>query len=190
MTESIGMMEGAFFVSKKEILNWVNITFKLSLTSIEQACTGALYCQIVDSIHPGKLKMQKVNWKAKLEHEYLNNFKILQQAFTECKISKNIEVEKLAKGKPQDNLEFLQWLKRYFDINYSGAEYDPEKRRNGADLEVEKKRDNSKSKTDLGNFSKNMNNINVIKNKKKEGKENSQVNGNMSVQTNKGIYII
>lgn len=33
-----------------------------------------------------------------------------------------------------DNLEFLQWMKRYFDINYSGEPYDAVGRRKGQDL--------------------------------------------------------
>lgn len=32
----------------------------------------------------------------------------------------------------QDNLEFLQWLKRYWDMNFPGGEYDPIARRGGA----------------------------------------------------------
>lgn len=31
----------------------------------------------------------------------------------------------------QDNLEFLQWIKKYWDQNYPGTEYDPEGRRQG-----------------------------------------------------------
>lgn len=39
----------------------------------------------------------------------------------------NIEVvptERLVKGKFQDNFEFLQWFKKFFDANYDGHEYD------------------------------------------------------------------
>ncbi|KAK0517651.1 microtubule integrity protein mal3 [Tilletia horrida] len=32
----------------------------------------------------------------------------------------------------QDNLEFLQWLKKYWDMHYGGHPYDPEARRAGA----------------------------------------------------------
>lgn len=44
-----------------------------------------------------------------------------------------IPVEKLVKGKFQDNFEFVQWFKRFFDANYSGPdpEYDPVKARHG-----------------------------------------------------------
>ena len=34
------------------------------------------------------------------------------------------------KGRFQDNFEFVQWFKRFFDVNYDGREYDPEERRN------------------------------------------------------------
>lgn len=175
-------MDGAYFVGKNDLLKWINGTYQLNMNKIEQACTGAIYCQIIDSIHPGKVKMHKVNWKAKLEHEFINNFKILQQAFTDCKISKHIEVSKLTKGKYQDNLEFMQWMKRYFDDRKITAEYDPVQRRNGCDLEylnentnslnAGKKRDNSKNhypsssgmnSLKSGKSEKNLNNITALK---------------------------
>lgn len=42
-----------------------------------------------------------------------------------------IPVERLIKCKMQDNLEFLQWIKKFWDQNYPGTEYDPEGRRQG-----------------------------------------------------------
>lgn len=44
-----------------------------------------------------------------------------------------IPVEKLVKGKFQDNFEFLQWFKKFFDANYDGKEYDPLLSRQGQD---------------------------------------------------------
>ena len=38
---------------------------------------------------------------------------------------KIIPVDKLIKGRFQDNFEFLQWFKKFFDANYDGREYDP-----------------------------------------------------------------
>ena len=61
--------------------------------------------------------MNKVNWKAKNEYEFINNLKILQTAFDKVGVKRYVEVEKLAKAKYQDNLEFIQWLKRYYDLN-------------------------------------------------------------------------
>lgn len=42
-----------------------------------------------------------------------------------------ILVEKLVKCKMQDNLEFLQWCKRFWDQNYAGQQYDAVARRKG-----------------------------------------------------------
>lgn len=41
----------------------------------------------------------------------------MQQSFAKCKVQKHIDIEKLSKAKYQDNLEFIQWLKRYFDLH-------------------------------------------------------------------------
>jgi RP/EB family microtubule-associated protein len=38
-------------------------------------------------------------------------------------------VPKLIKGKYQDNLEFLQWMKRYYDLHNPGVEYNAVERR-------------------------------------------------------------
>ena len=43
-------------------------------------------------------------------------------------------VERLVKGKFQDNFEFLQWFKRFFDANYTGCEYDAFEARGGEPL--------------------------------------------------------
>lgn len=40
-------------------------------------------------------------------------------------------VDKLLKCKFQDNLEFMQWIKRFWDQNYPGGSYDALARRKG-----------------------------------------------------------
>ena len=46
----------------------------------------------------------------------------------------NIPVERLVKGRFQDNFEFVQWFKKFFDANYDGTEYDPLLAREGQPL--------------------------------------------------------
>ena len=104
------------------------------ITKVEQCATGAVYAQIIDAIYPGTFPISKINWNAKHEYEFVNNFKVLQKAFDKNNITRHIEVTKLVKAKYQDNLEFMQWLKRYFDINYNGDPYDAVGRRKGNDL--------------------------------------------------------
>lgn len=78
--------------------------------------------------------MGKVKWGAKHDYEYVENYKVLQQAFAKNEIKRYIDVDKLVKAKYQDNLEFLQWLKRFFEIKYNGQPYDAVGRRKGQDL--------------------------------------------------------
>ncbi|TBU55779.1 microtubule binding protein [Dichomitus squalens] len=77
------------------------------------------------------MPMNRVKMNAKQEYEFLANFKILQNSFVKHKIERPIPVERLVKCKMQDNLEFLQWIKRFWDTNYGGQGYDPVARRRG-----------------------------------------------------------
>jgi hypothetical protein len=36
-------------------------------------------CQILDSIYPGEVPMSKVRWDSKSSHEWVGNYKIVQQ---------------------------------------------------------------------------------------------------------------
>lgn len=132
---TVGRMDGAFFVSRSELMAWVNTMFRVNVSKVEQCSNGALYCQVIDACHPGSVAMKKVNWNASSEHQSIPNFKILQQAFDRMGIQRHVEVDKLIRGKYQDNLEMLQWIKTYFDRNFSGGEYDAASRRFG-DLPV------------------------------------------------------
>lgn len=127
-----GIMNPSFFVGKAELLRWVNDFFQLNYTKVEQACTGALHCQILDAIFPGKVALHKVNFNATQEYQYVNNYKVLQSVFNKQKITKHVDVQKLIRGKYQDNLEFLQWMKHFFETRYSGQDYDAAARRQGA----------------------------------------------------------
>ena len=51
--------------------------------------------------------------------------------FTRHQIDKPIPVEALIKCKMQDNLEFLQWTKRFWDLNFPDHDYDAVSRRKG-----------------------------------------------------------
>ena len=43
-------------------------------------------------------------------------------------------VDKLVKGKFQDNFEFVQWFRKFFDANYQGQEYNASAERGGITL--------------------------------------------------------
>lgn len=64
------------------------------------------------------MPLSKVKFNSKHEYEYVANYKVLQNVFDKHKIDNAIPVERLIKCKFQDNLEFLQWMKKYFSISF------------------------------------------------------------------------
>ncbi|EFN76897.1 Microtubule-associated protein RP/EB family member 1 [Harpegnathos saltator] len=117
-------------LSRHDMLAWVNDCLQSSFTKIEELCTGAVYCQFMDMLFPGSVPLKRVKFKTNLEHEYIQNFKILQGGFKKMNVDKVIPVDKLIKGRFQDNFEFLQWFKKFFDANYDGREYEAYEARN------------------------------------------------------------
>ncbi|KAJ3190699.1 hypothetical protein HK101_008459 [Irineochytrium annulatum] len=116
--------------SRTELIAWLNDLLQLSYSKVEQCGSGAVYCQIMDSIYRD-VPISKVKFNAKHEYEYIQNYKVLQNIFDKHKIENAIPVERLAKCKMQDNLEFLQWTKKYWDQYYPGGVYDAVSRRKG-----------------------------------------------------------
>ncbi|KAK4521100.1 uncharacterized protein ATC70_013044 [Mucor velutinosus] len=70
--------------SRTELLAWVNDLLQLNYTKVEQAGTGAAYCQIMDSVF-NDVHMTKVKFDTKHEYEYVSNFKVLQHTFDKHK---------------------------------------------------------------------------------------------------------
>lgn len=122
--------------------------------------TSAALCQVYDSIFLD-VPMARVKFNVNSEYAYIQNFKILQSrwcpsvplaprrlgflatdllcsgptdTFAKHQIEKSIPVENLVKCRMQDNLEFLQWSKRFWDQYYPGGDYDAVSRRKGGAL--------------------------------------------------------
>ncbi|KAI9679744.1 MAG: hypothetical protein M1817_004758 [Caeruleum heppii] len=114
--------------SRQELLTWLNGLLQLNITKIEQCGTGAAICQVFDSIYMD-VPMSRVKFNVNTEYAYIQNFKILQNCFTRHQIDRPVNVEQLVKCRMQDNLEFVQWTKRYWDQYYPGGDYDAVARR-------------------------------------------------------------
>lgn len=124
----MGMLDPAYFVGRVALLSWLNDLLALSYSKVEECANGAAYCQIIHSLHPNVVPLKRVDFTARAQYAMVANYKVLQAAFTKLSIDRHIDVEKLIRGKYQDNLEFLQWLKGYYST--TGPEggvpgYDP-----------------------------------------------------------------
>lgn len=75
-------------LSRHDMLAWVNDCLQASFTKIEELCTGAVYCQFMDMLFPGSVPLKRVKFKTNLEHEYIQNFKILQGGFKKMNVDK------------------------------------------------------------------------------------------------------
>ena len=104
------------------MLAWVNDCLQSSLGKIEDLCTGAAYCRFMDTLFPNSVPLKRVKFRTNLEHEYIQNFKVLQAGF-KMGVDKMVPIDKLAKRRFQNNFEFLQWFKKFFDANYKGTDY-------------------------------------------------------------------
>jgi len=121
-------------LSRHDMISWINDSLDAHYTKIEELCSGAAYCQFMDMLFENSIPMKKVKWNTKLEHERIENFKLLQSSFQKCKVDKIVPIENMIKGRFQDNFEFVQWFKRFFDANYNGGEYDAMAVRGGLPL--------------------------------------------------------
>eukprot|EP01125_Pyxidicula_operculata_P019504 TRINITY_DN7086_c0_g1_i1.p1 TRINITY_DN7086_c0_g1~~TRINITY_DN7086_c0_g1_i1.p1 ORF type:complete len:264 (+),score=39.56 TRINITY_DN7086_c0_g1_i1:32-793(+) len=139
-------------IGRGEILSFYNDFLSLNYNKIEDTASGAAHCQLMDAIFPGKVALSKVNFNATYDYEFLSNYKVLQSTFNKLGIEKEIPVTTLVKGKHQGNLEFCQWMKRYFDSNYHPEKpYDPIARRSesGCPYTGDKIKSLSKKMTDM-----------------------------------------
>lgn len=91
----------AYFVGRNQILSWLNTTFAAGYSRIEECGTGAIQCQIVEALYPNSIPMAKVNFGAKQEYEFIENFKLIQAAFEKLNIAKVVPIQQLVKAKYQ-----------------------------------------------------------------------------------------
>lgn len=104
--------------SRIQILNWVNNTLNCNVKKIEELRTGAVYCQLMDILFPGSIRMRKVKFLCNQHFEYIDNFRLLQTSFHELNVNTPVNVVQLIKGTFQDNYEFAQWFRLFYDVNF------------------------------------------------------------------------
>ncbi|KAH8309513.1 hypothetical protein KR059_011206, partial [Drosophila kikkawai] len=123
-------------LSRTELLEWVNLRLGSEFCLVDELCTGAAYCQLMDELFPNSVALQRVKFMTNLEHEFIQNFKILQASFDKIGVNQVIPIEKLSKGRFQDNFQFVQWFKKFYDANSGWITWDYDARavRGGAPM--------------------------------------------------------
>lgn len=109
-------------VARIELLLWLNELLQLRYTKVEEAGSGAAYCQVFDSIY-GDVPLHRVKFDATQEHEFIANYKILQQSFDKHRVHKEIPIQKLIKRRFTDNYDFMSWMKQFWEQHYGGGTY-------------------------------------------------------------------
>ncbi|XP_053360127.1 DNA (cytosine-5-)-methyltransferase 3 beta, duplicate a isoform X2 [Clarias gariepinus] len=121
--------------SRYEVLAWLNNKLQTKFTKIEEICSGACFCQLMDWLFPGSIDMNKVMYQCQTKADFRHNYGLLQTGFKKMGVKKYIPVEELIKGKFRSNFTFLKWFRSFFKANLIRQEYDPLKARNGQEIQ-------------------------------------------------------
>ena len=73
---SMGVMHEGYFVGRKELSEWIRSNFDPGFNKVEDLASGVVYCKIIDSIYPGTVPMSKVKKDAKIEVDFIHNFRV------------------------------------------------------------------------------------------------------------------
>ncbi|XP_037927620.1 uncharacterized protein LOC119662136 [Teleopsis dalmanni] len=104
-------------IPRLELLKWVNDLLGTKLRKVEEMCTGACYCLLLNQIFPGAVPLQKVKHPSKFVTHYINNFKVLQQSFQSLEVKTVVPIDELIIGRFQANFAFLKWFKMFYETN-------------------------------------------------------------------------
>lgn len=120
---NVAITAGGCTTSRREMCQWVTSISGLQIPKVEVLSNGAAYGVMFNQLFPNSIPISKVNMNAKANFEKMGNFKILQMGFKKVGVSRAIPIDDLLKGKFQDNLEFIQWFKKFYDANFCGEDY-------------------------------------------------------------------
>ncbi|KAM8716736.1 hypothetical protein ACLKA7_003586 [Drosophila subpalustris] len=117
--------------SRQSILFWLNQCLKSNITKVDHLCTGAAYCCLLDILFPDSINLRRVKFITDQEKDFVNNFQILEQGFRKLNVDKSIPIDKLVRGKFQDNYDFIIWFRLFYNANFRRVPegYDVELRR-------------------------------------------------------------
>ncbi|XP_076840262.1 uncharacterized protein LOC143485023 isoform X2 [Brachyhypopomus gauderio] len=121
--------------SESELLTWLNGTLLSNFHRVEQTCSGAAYCQLMDLLIPGCIDLKKVKFRPGNETEILNNYELLESAFRKTSVGRPLRPDELVSCNITEAYKLLLWFKVFFDRNFAGQKYDAVEARGGQHME-------------------------------------------------------
>ncbi|XP_071329252.1 uncharacterized protein [Trachinotus anak] len=135
MAANLGVDAGHLY-NRYELLAWLNETLQTAFTKVEQVCTGAAYCQLMDRLFPGSLDLSRVRFQSSNTVDSIHNYSLLQAAFRAVGVTRHIPIQALIMRKFVVAQTFLQWFKMFFDENNNGREYHALEARGGQSMSM------------------------------------------------------
>lgn len=83
---------------RSDLLDWVNGFLNLSLSSIEQCRTGAVYCQLLDALFPGDVDMRHVSTDDDDPRAALANMRVVQRVLAKHDIHRDVPIAEIVAG--------------------------------------------------------------------------------------------
>lgn len=119
-----------------DLLAWLNKCLETKFSKVDELCSGACYCQLMDCLFPGSIDLSKVKFQALEQEDFIHNLNLLQDSFKKSGVTKTVPVEALINAEFKANMSFLKWFKLFFSTNQSGQEYNALEARQGQDIPI------------------------------------------------------
>ncbi|XP_062314360.1 uncharacterized protein LOC134018441 isoform X2 [Osmerus eperlanus] len=120
--------------NRYELLAWLNASLHTRFTKVEQTCSGAAFCQMMDWLFPDSVDLSQVKFLPRHEEDSLQNYSVLQAAFRKTGVVQSVPVKELVQGSLDTALDFLIWFKAFFDANHSARDYNALEARGGQSM--------------------------------------------------------
>ncbi|XP_062141043.1 microtubule-associated protein RP/EB family member 1 [Drosophila sulfurigaster albostrigata] len=135
---NVSFTRNSRIMSRHDIMFWINHTLQSNIPKIEDLCTGAAYCQLMDILFPGTVRIRRVKFTCNQAFEYINNFRILLQSLNMVEATCPVDVQQLVKGRFQDNYEFAMWFRIFYEANFKQLppDYNPHNIRDSIPLSI------------------------------------------------------
>ena len=82
-----------------------------------------LACGWLANTTPRQAGLSRLKFNASTQEECEHNLRVFEKALLSCKVHKELDIPRLAKGTFQHTFELLQWCYEYLHTHYPDADY-------------------------------------------------------------------